>query len=163
MAIWDALGHAHLKPVVLDLEGGLDHEIQEGGSNFRYFYDKTPEGNIGSLSCSLKGVKPSTDTQYYSFFSTSLHWHKINCHGGVLWNTPSHQMFYIHYIHLYKFIMNIYTNTYMFEYGSSLWTQVDILALSEKLLNCTGIRLLYAYACYFIHNMAFSYYLINLL
>ena len=33
-ALWTALEHAHLKNHVERLEGGLDHEITEGGSNF---------------------------------------------------------------------------------------------------------------------------------
>lgn len=33
-AIWTALEHAHLKAHVETLEGGLDHEVTEGGSNF---------------------------------------------------------------------------------------------------------------------------------
>jgi ATP-binding cassette subfamily C (CFTR/MRP) protein 1 len=33
-ALWQALEHAHLKAHVESLEGGLDHEVSEGGTNF---------------------------------------------------------------------------------------------------------------------------------
>ena len=32
--LWNALEHAHLKNYISSLEGGLDHEVLEGGSNF---------------------------------------------------------------------------------------------------------------------------------
>ena len=32
--LWKALEHAHLKSHVQQLEGGLDHEVTEGGANF---------------------------------------------------------------------------------------------------------------------------------
>ena len=32
--IWEALEHAHLKDYISGLEGGLDHMVLEGGSNF---------------------------------------------------------------------------------------------------------------------------------
>ena len=32
--LWNALEHAHLKDYISSLEGGLDHEVLEGGSNF---------------------------------------------------------------------------------------------------------------------------------
>ena len=32
--LWKALEHAHLKSHIQQLEGGLDHEVTEGGANF---------------------------------------------------------------------------------------------------------------------------------
>ena len=34
-ALWDTLGHAHLKDFVMSLDAKLDHECTEGGGNLR--------------------------------------------------------------------------------------------------------------------------------